>query len=55
MLRDVDHICPFTGTAISKKNMGRFVALQVAVIILGFSICIFIAWGLYIGSPTELR
>eukprot|EP00614_Pseudopedinella_elastica_P012474 CAMPEP_0172587748 /NCGR_PEP_ID=MMETSP1068-20121228/6747_1 /TAXON_ID=35684 /ORGANISM="Pseudopedinella elastica, Strain CCMP716" /LENGTH=291 /DNA_ID=CAMNT_0013382865 /DNA_START=538 /DNA_END=1413 /DNA_ORIENTATION=+ len=46
VLKDVDHICPFTGTAISRKNMMRFIFFQVSVIILGFGCVCFICWGL---------
>ena len=50
VLMDVDHICPFTGTAIAKKNMGRFIGFQVGVIVLGFSLCGYIGWGLLLSA-----
>mmetsp|Transcript_5652 Transcript_5652/g.7021 ORF Transcript_5652/g.7021 Transcript_5652/m.7021 type:complete len:252 (+) Transcript_5652:74-829(+) len=50
VIHDVDHVCPFTGTAISRKNIAWFLAFQVAVIALGFSLVIFIVWGLFLIS-----
>ena len=45
VLHEVDHICPFTGTAIAQRNMRTFIAFQVALILLGIVLCIFVAAG----------
>lgn len=50
VLHDVDHICPFTGTAIARKNIAWFLAFQVAVILLGLSLVIYVCWGMLLLS-----
>ena len=50
VLEDVDHICPFTGTAIARRNMGRFIAFQIAVIVLGLSLTLVVVAGLTLST-----
>ena len=46
VLQEVDHICPFTGTAIAKRNMGRFIAFQMAMVALALGVLTYMALGL---------
>ncbi len=48
VLRETDHICPFTGTAITARNMHLFILIQVVVIALGFGVAFVTVWGLVV-------
>ena len=53
VLHDVDHICPFTGTAIAQRNMRRFIAFQLSLIFLGLALCAFVAAGVAVSALPQ--
>jgi palmitoyltransferase ZDHHC9/14/18 len=48
VVREFDHVCPFTGTAIGANNLTCFYAFVVAVQVLIYASLAFLGWGLYV-------
>jgi palmitoyltransferase ZDHHC9/14/18 len=48
VVREFDHVCPFTGTAIGGNNLTCFYAFVVAVQLLIYTSLGFLAWGVWI-------